>query len=213
MKKFLSLMLAGLMSVSLFVVGAAAETVAEAGVGGETIVVGASGGATSFEDTDKGSDIHVKVNDVTHKYAVDITFKFDDLTLGDLTWNVDDMRYDVSTKMIDQDRTVEIYNRSDNPVYAYAEARDLDTKDNVKATVDTYSSAVSKLEIAKAEAGTTGSTDDAGKGHATKETITIKLTSDDWNTVADYYATKKVESPVDGKYSLTTVTVYISANK
>lgn len=199
MKKFLSLMLAGLMSASLFAIGASAERV----VGGEN-------GATTFDPTNSGGDINVKVNDVTHKYAVDLTFSFGDLTLGNLTWNVKDMRYDVDKEMKNEIRKITISNRSDNPVYAYAVAKDSDTADHVTPTVDQYSNAESKLKVEKATPGTTGSTGEEGRGTATTEILTVKLDSENWNNVAEYYSKKKEANPATLTYTLTTVTVYIS---
>lgn len=200
MKKFLSLVLAGLMSASLFVVGAAAERV----------VGGTDGAVGTFDDTDKESNINVKVNNVTHKYAVDLTFEFGDLTLGNLTWNVNDMRYDVDKAMENETREITISNRSDNPVYAYAVATDSDTEDHVTPTVDKYFNAENKLTVAKAQAGTTGSTGEEGKGTATTEILTVKLDSANWNNVAEYYSKKKEADPGTLTYTLTTVTVYIS---
>ena len=204
MKKFLSLMLAGLMSASLFVVGAAAETT-------KTGVVGGADGVVDFTSVEnKDNNINVKVNNVTHKYAVDLTFKFDDLTLGNLTWNVNDMRYDVDEAMENTTREIVISNRSDNPVYAYAVAKDSDTADHVTPTVDKYFNAENKLTVAKAQAGTTGSTGEEGKGTATAGTLTVKLDSANWNNVAEYYSKKKEADPDTLAYTLTTVTVYIS---
>lgn len=204
MKKFLSLMLAGLMSASLFVVGAAAETTKPG-------VVGKDGGVETFDDTSSNdNNINVKVNDVTHKYAVDLTFSFDDLTLGNLTWNVNDMRYDVDKEMKNEIRKITISNRSDNPVYTYAVAKDSDTADHVTPTVDQYSNAESKLKVDKATAGTTGSIGEEGKGKATTGILTVKLDSENWNAVAEYYSKKKEADPATLTYTLTTVTVYIS---
>ena len=82
MKKFLSLVLAGLMSASLFVVGAAAEGTLIEGV------VGPNHGVKENEFnapvSNGGNNINVKVEKVTHKYAVDLKFSFGDLTIGNL---------------------------------------------------------------------------------------------------------------------------------
>ncbi|HBF15542.1 MAG TPA: hypothetical protein DDW30_07675 [Clostridiales bacterium] len=204
MKKFLSLMLAGVMSASLFAVGAAAET-----------VVGAGDGVESFDDTSNGSDINVKVNDVTHKYAVDLTFDFKDLTLGNITWNVNDMRYDVETELKDSTQSIQVSNRSDQSVYAYVTIVDGDSADGVIVGMAENAdgrNSKNRLEIGKANAGTTGSTGDVGKGTATSETLDINLSSTDWNAVAVYYAQKREATPEKDSYKLATVTVTISAN-
>lgn len=203
MKKFLSLMLAGLMSVSLFVVGAAAET-----------VVGANGGVGSFENTDsKGNDINVKVEDVTHKYAVDLTFNFTNLTIGGLVWNVDTMRYDFAEgkALTDSEQTITVTNRSDKPVYAYGTVTDGDKNDYV--TVDMKTGAGSdtnnRLAVAKATAG------QAANGTATEGTLTVSISSAEWADVASYYGKKITESatPATMTFKIATVTVTISQSE
>lgn len=196
MKKFLSLMLAGLMSASLFVVGAAAET-----------VVGATHGVASFEDTNKGSDINVKVEDVTHKYAVDITFSFKDLELGNLEWDVDNMRYNTANgdALANTTRTITVSNRSDLPVYAFATVADKDNNDGLTVAADTYSD-TSRLTVAKATASTSiGS----GTGTATTGELKVSLNSNDWNAVASYYGAKQLADNTK-VFAVATVTVTIS---
>ncbi len=198
MKKFLSLMLAGLMSASLFVVGAAAET-----------VVGATHGVASFEDTNKGSDINVKVEDVTHKYAVDITFSFADLELGNLEWDVDNMRYNTANggALANTTRTITVSNRSDLPVYAFATVADKDNNDGLTVAADTYSD-TNRLTVAKAKASTSiGS----GTGTATTEELKVSLNSNDWNAVASYYGAKQLADNTK-VFAVATVTVTISKN-
>lgn len=198
MKKFLSLVLAGLMSASLFVVGAAAER-----------VVGGTDGVASFEDTNKGSDINVKVEDVTHKYAVDITFSFADLELGNLEWDVDNMRYNTANggALANTTRTITVSNRSDLPVYAFATVADKDENDGLTVAADTYSDN-SRLTVAKANASTSiGS----GKGTATTGELKVSLNSNDWNAVASYYGAKQLADNTK-VFAVATVTVTISKN-
>lgn len=199
MKKFLSLMLAGLMSSSLFVVGAAAET-----------VVGKDGGVGTFGDTNSsGNDINVKVEDVTHKYAVDITFTFTDLELGNLEWDVDNMRYNTANgdALANTTRTITVSNRSDLPVYAFATVEDKDENDGLIVAADTYSD-TSRLTVAKATASTSiGS----GTGTATKEELKVSLNSSDWTAVASYYGAKQLADNTK-VFAVATVTVTISKN-
>lgn len=197
MKKFLSLMLAGLMSASLFVVGAAADT-----------VVGAGGGVGTFDDTNSsGNDINVKVEDVTHKYAVDITFTFTDLELGNLEWDVDNMRYNTANgdALANTTRTITVSNRSDLPVYAFATVADKDNNDGLTVAADTYSD-TNRLTVAKATASTSiGS----GKGTATTGELKVSLNSNDWNAVASYYGAKQLADNTK-VFAVATVTVTIS---
>ena len=199
MKKFLSLLLAGLMSASLFVVGASAERV----VGGTNGVVG------TFDDTNKGSDINVKVEDVTHKYAVDITFSFADLELGNLEWDVNNMRYNTANggALANTTRTITVSNRSDLPVYAFATVTDKDNNDGLTVAADTYSD-TSRLTVAKATASTSiGS----GTGTATTGELKVSLNSSDWNAVASYYGAKQLADNTK-VFAVATVTVTISKN-
>ena len=61
-------------------------------------VVGGNDGVLTFDPTaTPGHDLNVKVSDVTHKYAVDVLFSLDDLTIGGtITWNVNTMKYEVT---------------------------------------------------------------------------------------------------------------------
>lgn len=198
MKKFLSLMLAGLMTASMFVVGASAER-----------VVGTDGGVGTFDDTNKGSDINVKVEDVTHKYAVDITFSFADLELGNLEWDVDNMRYNTANgdALANTTRTITVSNRSDLPVYAFATVADKDENDGLTVAADTYSD-TSRLTVAKATASTSiGS----GTGTATTGELKVSLNSSDWNAVASYYGAKQLADNTK-VFAVATVTVTISKN-
>lgn len=209
MKKFLSLMLAGLMSVSLFVVGAAAEEPKK-----ET-VVGKDGGVLDADftknETSNDNNINVKVEAVTHKYAVDLTFNFTDLTIGGLVWNVDTLRYDFADgkALTDSEQTITVTNRSDKPVYAYGTVTDGDANDYVtvamKADVagkDTDN----RLEVAKATAG------QAANGTAKEGTLTVSISSAEWADVASYYGKKITESatPSTMTFKIATVTVTIS---
>ena len=197
MKKIVSLILAGLMSVSLFAIGAAADT-----------VVGAGDGAATFDPTNKGGDINVKVEKVTHKYAVDLTFSFADLTIGNLEWNVTTMKYDLvnGTELKDTTRVITVDNRSDLPVYVYASIADVDKAPALSIGMTGAGSAVEqKLTVNQATAGTTGN------GTAKTETLTVNLTSKDWNAVGLYYATKQLATPDTAKtIKIATVTVHIS---
>ena len=209
MKKFLSLMLAGLMSASLFVVGAAAEEPKK-----ET-VVGKDGGVLDADftknETSNDNNINVKVEAVTHKYAVDLTFNFTDLTIGGLVWNVDTLRYDFADgkALTDSEQTITVTNRSDKPVYAYGTVTDGDANDYVtvamKADVagkDTDN----RLEVAKATAG------QAANGTAKEGTLTVSISSAKWADVASYYGKKITESadPSVMTFTIATVTVTIS---
>lgn len=229
MKKIVSLILAGLMSVSLFAIGASADTIEH---DTKTTVVGADGGVTPDEWTDSttsdGSDINVKVDKVVHKYAVDITFSFKDLTLGTVTWNVDTMRYDVEHgELKENTQTIEIANRSDLSVFAYATVDSASngahgTAAGLTITADKDSS-TNKLEVVKATAGTTGSTSDEAdtKGTATVGKLNITISSTDWNKAANYFANLKVDNEKDltvdklgtatqQSYKIATITVTIS---
>ena len=197
MKKIVSLILAGLMSVSLFAIGASAER-----------VVGGQDGVGTFDSTDKGGDINVKVEKVTHKYAVDLTFSFADLTIGNLEWNVNTMKYDLvnGTELKDTTRVITVDNRSDLPVYVYASITNVDKAEALSIGMTGAGSAEGqKLTVNKATAGTTGN------GTAKTETLTVNLTSTDWNAVGLYYATKQLATPDTAQtIKIATVTVYIS---
>ncbi len=198
MKKFISLMLAGLLSASLFAFGASAAK-----------EIGGDNGVNDFDSKDTVNNINVKVENVTHMYAVDLTFSFDDLSIGNWEWNVNTMQYDIkNAPETDTTRTIEVSNRSDLPVYAYGVVNDSDDKDNLTvAMTEGGRDSDNKLTVGKATAGT------ESNGTATQETLTVSLSSGDWNAVAQYYINKQQAETTDKDkaktYTVATVTVTI----
>lgn len=159
-------------------------------------------------ETTPGENLNVKVSDVTHKYAVDVVFSLDVLTIGGtITWNVDTMKYEVTgTTLEDTTRTVTVSNRSDLPVYAFATVTDQDAADGITVTAE-KDSATNKLTIAKATAGVGGA-----NGTSTVEELVINLKSDNWNAVAEYYAAQRLASAnqATDTFRIATVTVTIT---
>ena len=172
--------------------------------------VGGDDGVESFDPTTTGGqDLNIKVTDVTHKYAVDVTFNISVLTIGgSITWNVNDMKYDVAkdAALNDNTRDITVSNRSDLPVYAYATVSDRENADGITVAANKDSN-TNKLTVEKATAGTA-----TANGTATTGTITINITSDDWNSVAEYYAAKRLESTnqATDTFNIATITVTIS---
>lgn len=198
MKRIFSLVLALIISASLFAVCVNAET-----------VVGDPNGVATFDPTTTGGqNINVKVEDVSHRYAVDVTFSFEDLTLGGtITWNVNTMKYDIADATASNTtRTISVSNRSDLPVYAYATVTKTNADDSLTVTAD-KDSASNKLTVEKAKVGT-----GEANGTATAQNITISLSSADWGAVATYYGNKRLASPnqATALFTVATVTVTIS---
>ena len=192
MKKLLAILLAATMFVTVFVTSASADT-----------VVGADGGVETFPSTTTGGqNLNVKVTQVTHKYAVDVTYNLDELTFG-VTWDVNDMKYKITNGAFsDTTKTITVSNRSDLSVYAYATVADENTADGVSLVADAKDAA-SRLTVDKANAGTS-----VANGTAKEENITISITSTDWTTAATYYA-NQVTNP-NTTFKLATVTVTIT---
>ncbi len=207
MKKFLSLMLAGLMSASLFVVGAAADTLKDG-------VVGPNHGVLENEFntpvSNGDNNINVKVEKVTHKYAVDLKFSFGDLTIGNLEWNVDTMRYDTvkGEELKNTTREITVSNRSDLPIEAYATVSPAANKapDLTIGMTGSGDSEANKLTVGAANKG-----QGEANGEPTKGTLTVKLESNAWDSVAQYYINKQFATPDSAQtYTVATVTVIIS---
>ena len=172
--------------------------------------VGGDDGVTDFDPTTTtGQDLNVKVTNITHKYAVDLVYTLDDLVIGGaITWNVNTMKYDVGGNTLKNDtRKVDVINRSDLPVYAYATISNTDDADHI--TVTAANSAGNKLTVAKATAGV-----GEDNGTPTVGELVINLTSDNWNAVAEYYAAKRLasENQDTATFRIATVTVTISKN-
>ena len=174
-------------------------------------VVGGADGVPTFDTTTTtpGENLNVKVSDVTHKYAVDVVFSLDDLTIGGtITWNVNTMKYEVAgATLANTTRTVTVSNRSDLPVYAFATVTDQDAGDGITVAAE-KDSATNKLTIAKATAGTA-----VANGTPTTGELTINVTSDNWNEVAEYYAAKRLNSPNQATDTFTVATVTVTISK
>lgn len=195
MKKLLAVLLTLTMLVTLPAFGASADN-----------EVGGADGVTTFDPTTTpGQDLNVKVNDVTHKYAVDIVYGVQDLEIGGtITWNVNTMKYDVNGHALENvERNFTVSNRSDQPVYAYATISNTNPLDGIEITAD-KNSAENKLKVEKATAGY-GTTN----GNPTPGTIKVSLSSGDWNAVAVYYAAKASNENVK-TFRIATVTVTIT---
>ena len=200
MKKLLAVLLTLTMLVTFPAFGASADT-----VNGST--TGVLPDDFTSEDVG-GENLNVKVTQVTHKYAVDIVFSLGVLEIGgNITWNVNSMKYEVGgTPLENTTRKVTVNNRSDLPVYAYATISNTDDDDGITVAA-VNNSAQTKLTVDKATAGV-----GANDGTSTAKEITINLTSDNWNTVAEYYAAKRLASTdqATDTFTIATVTVTIS---
>lgn len=199
MKKTMAILLMAAMLTGLFAFS----------VGAANVIGGNDGVGTFDPKTSDGQDLNVKVTQVTHKYAVDVTFALEDLTIGgSITWNVTTMRYDVEGGTLENTtRSIEISNRSDLPVYAYATVSNTDGDNGITVTAE-KDSATNTLEVAKAKPGS-----GANNGTATDGTLTISIKSNDWNAVAEYYIEKKLADENQESFRIATVTVTISKTK
>lgn len=196
MKKLIAVLLAALMSLALFAVSASADT-----------VVGDPNGVESFDDTENGQDINVQVNKVTHMYAVDLTFNFSSLTIGDIVWDVNTMNYTTTSTLENTTQKIQVDNRSDLPVYAYASVSN-DADDGVDVAVTTYNTSASRLTIEKATVGT-----GLVSGTKTTQYLDVTINSSNWAEVVNYYAKQMIDNDTINTattYKLATITVTIS---
>ena len=198
MKKIFSVILAVVIVASMAAIGASAERI----VGGNTGNI--TDGVETFDPTTGVSqDIYVQVTEIAHRYAVDITYSLDDLTLGGtITWDVNSLEYVIvaNGSLVDATRTIEVSNRSDLPVKAFATVTDADAADYISVTAD-YNSDATALTIAKADITTKT---------ATAENITLTIGSTDWTEAAIYYAGKHTSDLGAGRYKIASVTVTVS---
>lgn len=198
MKKIFSVILAVVIVASMAAIGASAERI----VGGNTGNI--TDGVETFDPTTGVSqDIYVQVTEIAHRYAVDITYSLDDLTLGGtITWDVNSLEYVIvaNGSLVDTTRTIEVSNRSDLPVKAFATVTDADAADYISVTAD-YNSDATALTIAKADITTKT---------ATAENITLTIGSTDWTEAAIYYAGKHTNDLGAGRYKIASVTVTVS---
>ncbi len=184
-------------------------------------IIGSHGGGNGVEDGvsedafpgDKNDlkggyegDINVKVNDVVHMYAVDITYTNPTYVLPTLTWDVNDLIYKTSGGNMTTTVDITITNYSDLPVVATAEVADTNKDDYLEFNFTTGTTQTVAAVIADATI----------KGTATTAKFSGALKSLDnaaiYNAVT-YYTTgagKDTATNVDGSVTIATYTITIS---
>lgn len=196
MKKILAIILSVAMIATMLALSVSAVNV----VGGDT-----GKGVEDFSPTTGDSqNLNVQVSSVKHRYAVDVEYDTTVLVLGGtIEWNAENMEYVVGDATLENtSRSININNRSDLPVNAYATVTDTDAGDGITVT-PVNRNLETKLTIAKATPATAGQ----AKGTSGKGTIVINVTSDDWNAVAKYYASKVSDGVNTFTYATYTVTI------
>ena len=195
MKKFLSVLLAAMLLVSVFALNAAAGVVGNYGGGN-----GVKDGVPDIpEGASTSGDVVLDLGTVNHRYAVDVTFPTMTFEVGGLTWNVNTMKYESGgTTMSDQTLTITITNYSDLPVNAagtvgsIAEAA---TSAGISLTMTTDSATVARATAGSADAN----------GTAATAKLVASLTSENWTDSIDTLFAAGTQSITVG-----TITVAIS---
>ena len=195
MKKFLSVLLAAMLLVSVFALNAAAGVVGNYGGGN-----GVNDGVPDIpEGASTSGDVVLNLGTVNHRYAVDVTFPTMTFKVGGLTWNVNTMKYESGeTTMSDQTLTITITNYSDLPVNAagtvgsIAEAA---TSAGISLTMTTDSATVARATAGSADAN----------GTAATAKLVASLTSENWTDSIDTLFAAGTQSITVG-----TITVAIS---
>lgn len=195
MKKFLSVLLAATLLVSVFALNAAAGVVGNYGGGN-----GVNDGVADIpEGASTSGNVVLDLGTVNHRYAVDVTFPTMTFEVGGLTWNVNTMKYESGgTTMSDQTLTITITNYSDLPVNA---------EGTVGSIAEAATSAGISLAMTTASAtvaqATAGSADT--NGTAATATLEASLTSGNWTNSIDALFAAGAQSITVG-----TITVAIS---
>ena len=195
MKKFLSVLLAVMLLVSVFALNAAAGVVGNYGGGN-----GVNDGVADIpEGASTSGNVVLNLGTVNHRYAVDVTFPTMTFEVGGLTWNVNTMKYESGgTTMSDQTLTITITNYSDLPVNAegtvgsIAEAA---TSAGISLAMTTASATVARATAGSADAN----------GTAATAKLVASLTSENWTDSIDTLFAAGTQSITVG-----TITVAIS---
>ena len=177
------------MSTSVF-----AETAKVVGNRGNTSTVEDGVTENDFAALDPGIEVSVTATagNIEHRYAVDIEYDVMSMSVTGTTliWNVNTLKYETegnATAAEDKTFNAKIINYSDLPVNLVVAVSDSDNNDGV--TVGAY-------QDNSATALSTGAIkiNDATSGTATEYPFDIKVTSDDWAAVANYYASQFTSS-------------------
>ena len=195
MKKFLSVLLAAMLLVSVFALNAAAGVVGNYGGGN-----GVNDGLPDIpEGASTSGNVVLNLGTVNHRYAVDVTFPTMTFEVGGLTWNVNTMKYESGeTTMSDQTLTITITNYSDLPVNAagtVGSVAEAATSAGISLTMTTDSATVARATAGSADAN----------GTAATAKLVASLTSENWTDSIDTLFAAGTQSITVG-----TITVAIS---
>lgn len=195
MKKFLSVLLAVMLLVSVFALNAAAGVVGNYGGGN-----GVNDGVADIpEGASTSGNVVLDLGTVNHRYAVDVTFPTMTFKVGGLTWNVNTMKYESGeTTMSDQTLTITITNYSDLPVNAtgtVGSVAEAATSAGISLTMTTDSATVARATAGSADAN----------GTAATAKLVASLTSENWTDSIDTLFAAGTQSITVG-----TITVAIS---
>ena len=204
MKKILTFVLACVMLTSVFAVNVFAAD----------HTIGGANGVTTFNPTEKGGNIVVVVNAVTHNYAVDIEYTNDQLTIPGVKWDVNTLTYveanaGTYNAFNAKDFVVNITNYSDLPVNASVAVVDLQNADFIAFTASAES--ITGDVTAKAyndgtkTASATINAATAGTqiANAPKGTFTVDMECTDFHAMASYYEGKEGDALKAASFTIT----------
>lgn len=138
---------------------------------------GVSDGVTSFTPQGANGNLKVRVQEVIHIYAIDITFSIDSLVFPDLIWNPNQLDYVFLEDYDPNDmfHSITVTNYSDMPIKASLIANEADGNDGISLSFDKTNATIAAVNT------------DGTASSGVEENFTLSITSDNWPNTISYY--------------------------
>ncbi len=171
MKKLISIILSLALVACMFAMNVGAELVV--GDNDSDKALSAGDGATDIPaNSSLSSNVTLNLGTVNHRYAVDITFQTMTLNVGDVTWNVNTAKYELTDTEQTKTWTITVDNYSDMGVTATVTKEDVNVRDEMSVTLDKTTLPLNAVTVG---------------GPKTTGDVTVTADSNDWNKTINAY--------------------------
>lgn len=148
-------------------------------------VVGTHGGASGIDNgvetipdgAGASSPVNITLDEVSHRYAVDITFSSMEIAASALVWDVNDLKYVIASggdEVTDKTYDITVTNYSDLAVKMTGSTTVEALASNAGISIDMDASNATVIDAVTSVPG--------GAGVAVQATLKVNVTSNDWNT-------------------------------
>ena len=173
-------------------------------------VVGTHGGASGIDNgvetipagAGASSPVNITLDEVSHRYAVDITFSSMEIAASALVWDVNDLKYVIASggdEVTDKTYDITVTNYSDLAVKMTGSTTVENVASSAGISIDMDASNATEIAAVTPVSGEAGV--------AVQATLKVNVTSSDWNTSIATI----MNGGNSGKIKIGTVTVSLAA--